>query len=112
MIFDYILDKFTERNYAKIIDDKCIYYKNNDCDKCKSLCPERAISIEYQINIDKELCSSCGICKAVCPTQAIGLKGIGEENLLQTIKDKKNIVFSCSREDGIGNLKLNCLYSF
>ncbi|WFA09988.1 4Fe-4S binding protein [Tissierella sp. Yu-01] len=112
MIFDYIFDRLTEQNHAKVIEDKCIYYKNNSCDKCKNVCSEGAISIEYQVNIDEDLCSACGICKAICPTQAIAIKGIGEENILHEIKDKKNIIFTCSYEDGIGNLKLNCLNSF
>lgn len=112
MIFDHILDKLTEQNHARIIENKCIYCKNKKCGICKDICPEEAISIENGIKIDEEICNGCGICKAICPTQSIVIKSIGEEIILHEIKDKKNIIFSCSYEDGVGNLKLNCLNSF
>lgn len=112
MILDYILNRFTEQSHAMIIENKCIYSKNKTCVICKDICPEGAISIENEIKIDNGLCSGCGICKAICPTQSIVINSIGEENILRAIKDQKNIIFSCSKEDGIGSLKLNCLNSF
>ena len=108
MILDFFLDKLAEEKYPIIQEKRCLYNKIQ-CSICMDICPEEAISIKSKIVIDENLCGKCGICKSTCPTQAISMKGLGEENILRTINDKRNPIFTCSKTSSIGNLRLNCL---
>lgn len=115
MLLNFFIEKLAEEHYPEIKLKKCINFHGmpNGCSKCKDLCPEKAITFKPgKIMFDENICSRCGICKAICPTQAIILKGLGEENILRTIKDKDNIIFSCSKKNGVGTLKLSCLNGF
>lgn len=110
MILDFFIDRLTEENYPQVQVNRCLYGLKNECTSCLDNCPEGAITLNAnQVILDQELCNRCGICKSICPTQAVFLKGIGEENILRNIKDKRNIIFSCSNTAGVGNLKINCL---
>ena len=115
MLIDFLIDKFTEKNYPQVLHKKCLNFNKmpQPCKACKDICPKEAVALEYnKIIFDEDLCSSCGICKSICPTQAISMNGLGEENILRTINDKSNIVFSCSEKGGVGTLKLKCLNAF
>lgn len=112
MLMDYILGKLTSQHYPKVESSRCLQLSStsNMCRKCKEICPNEAIDFKSgKVSLNKDLCNSCGICKGACPTQGINMKGIGEENVLRTIRDKDNIIFSCSQKNGIGTLKLTCL---
>ncbi len=112
MLFDFLLEKFTEESYPEVNIKKCIYSNKatKSCSKCIDICPENAITFKNKkVHFDKELCSRCGICKVVCPTQGINMNGLGEENILRTIKNKKSIIFSCYTESPIDSLKITCL---
>lgn len=114
MIFDFLLEKLTQEYYPKVHMKRCIHYnpRPNDCSRCKNLCPHKAITFSAgELKIDESLCSRCGICKGVCPTEAIIMSGLGEEKVLDTIKDKSNIVFSCSKKSGEGTLEITCLHA-
>lgn len=115
MILDFFLEKLAVDNYPEVQSNKCLFtmYDSQDCHSCEVVCPEEAVSLkDTRVFFDVKKCIGCGICKSICPTQAIMLRGLGEENILRTIKDKKNIVFSCSKVGGIGTLKLSCLNAF
>ncbi len=115
MLMEYILEKLTVEHYPHIEPQKCLQLNlsSNKCTKCKDTCSKAAIKLESDaISFNKNLCNSCGICRAACPTQAINMGGLGEENILRTIKDKDNIIFSCSKKGGKGTLKLTCLHAF
>lgn len=115
MLLNFLLEKLAEEHYPEVDTKKCFKFNSMlpGCTKCKDRCPKNAIIFKSnKIELDENLCNKCGICKAICPTQAITIIGTGEEKILRTIKDKNNIVFSCSSKNGIGNLKLNCLNGF
>lgn len=113
MILDFLLERFTKENYPVVNSNRCISNElsnKDDCNKCEVACPSNAINRKKgKINIKKDSCSMCGICKSVCPTRAINMNGFGEENVLRTIKDRENIIFSCSKISESRNLKFNCL---
>jgi len=53
---------------------RCLLERNSvgGCDKCASVCPHEAISLEsYRVEIDEVKCTSCGLCTAVCPGIAL-----------------------------------------
>lgn len=112
---DFLMGKLLEESYPEVRKKNCIHINKNSqgCSKCADICPQKAIKLEAKkVCFDEKLCNRCGVCKAICPTQAIILKGLGEENILRTIKDKDNIIFSCSKMGGAGTLKLSCLNAF
>lgn len=41
------------------------------CSLCSQWCPEGAITVENQANINPEICIGCGECITVCPTKSI-----------------------------------------
>lgn len=115
MILDFFIDKLSQENYPIIIEDKCLQKieGSSKCSLCIDACPKSAIDFKAnKFEIDKNLCIQCGICKGICPSRAINLKGIGEENILRTISEKKSLVFSCSLFNSTGNMKLSCLNAF
>lgn len=53
------------------------------CDSCRWLCPQKAISFDYEgAHIDWDKCSGCGICVENCPSEAISIK------IIKTSKSK------------------------
>lgn len=115
MLMDYILEKLTEDSYPGVLQERCLLdcSSMDPCTKCRDICPKDAMSLDSRkINVDENLCIGCGLCKAVCPTQAIRMKKLGEENLLRTVNDKEDIVFSCSMKGGAGTMKLTCIHAF
>lgn len=112
MILDYLIYKLTEENPPEVNAAKCINSSGGiiECNICKEYCPEHAILFkDKSVVFDNKLCTKCGICKVKCPTQAVKIKEIGEENILINAGEKKNLVFSCSLEETIGNLNISCL---
>lgn len=112
VIFDYIIHKLTEENPPEVNRDKCVNLcgETEMCSICKDVCPEQAVLVKDKvISFNGELCTNCGICKAKCPTQAIRVKGTGEEDLLNSASEKKNLLFSCSLEKALGNINISCL---
>ncbi len=114
MILELLIHNLTKENIPELNKDKCIntYCKSSRCQICKESCFENAIIFKNgQIYFDEKLCTECGMCKVKCPTQAITLKGIGDEEIYVNAEEKENLVFSCSLEGAIGNLKISCLNS-
>lgn len=112
MILDYLIHKLTEENPPEIYAEKCINYygKTAACNKCVEICPEQAVRLaEKKVLFNEKLCNNCGVCKAKCPTQAIKIKDTKEENILNHVDEKKNLVLSCSMEGVTGNLSISCL---
>ncbi|KPU46161.1 NAD(P)H-quinone oxidoreductase subunit I, chloroplastic [Oxobacter pfennigii] len=112
MIMDFLIEKFLEESYPEIQKERCIHINKslNSCSKCLNVCSEKAVKLtQDNVSFDEKLCNKCGVCKAACPTQAILLKGLGEENILRTIREKENIVFYCSKSNIPGTLKISCL---
>ncbi len=65
---------------AEVIPQNCLLIKNKECDRCKSVCPYDAITIE-EVGVFKSLpivnnqkCNGCGACAAICPTETILMK--------------------------------------
>ena len=115
MIWDFLIDRLLEEQHPEVEHEKCIYKITNgkNCSICRDNCPMDAISLYNKgVSIDEKLCEDCGICKTMCPSQAINFKGLGELDLVSSIKGKKNIVIGCSKKDVNCNLKLSCLNAF
>ncbi|BAL82191.1 hypothetical protein SELR_04830 [Selenomonas ruminantium subsp. lactilytica TAM6421] len=49
--------------------NRCLFhYTNVTCNRCESICPQKAIQNRQ---IDRDKCDNCGLCTAICPTGAI-----------------------------------------
>lgn len=55
--------------------DRCI--GSEDCDRCITVCLERAIGRDEdgELRIDRSSCDSCGDCAYVCPSKALDVSG-------------------------------------
>ena len=59
----------------------CLLTKNKECDRCKSVCDYRAISIVHErlksyIQIDENKCVGCNACALICPENAIVVSAV------------------------------------
>lgn len=55
-----------------------LIFKKNDCircGKCVAVCPQKALSVNNPLFIDRARCVQCGECTNVCPTHALEMKG-------------------------------------
>jgi pyruvate formate lyase activating enzyme len=56
-----------------------LYWENEKCISCGScieVCPENAISFDFQKFIDRELCNNCFECVDICPSTALKIIGV------------------------------------
>lgn len=48
------------------IDDRCV-----KCNKCVDVCPEMALQLHFDVEVDQSRCIRCGLCESICPSHAI-----------------------------------------
>lgn len=69
--------------------DRCI--GPEDCDRCITVCLERAIrrDADGQLQIDRRSCDGCGDCVYVCPPKALEVSGdwVGVDDVLRIIEE-------------------------
>lgn len=75
-LFDNLLGAFLKLTdpAPEYTGPRCLLERNSvgGCDKCASVCPHEAISLEsYRAAVDEVKCTSCGLCTAVCPGIAL-----------------------------------------
>ncbi len=63
---------------VRINTEKCLLTERIECDRCKTACSYKAISVEFNPNniisfpvVDNEKCVGCGACAVICPPEAI-----------------------------------------
>jgi dihydroorotate dehydrogenase (fumarate) len=52
--------------YPSVDDNICTM-----CRLCVRICPEMALSLDSNIQLDRDRCISCGLCQSRCPVSAI-----------------------------------------
>ncbi|MBN2897221.1 MAG: 4Fe-4S binding protein [Clostridia bacterium] len=53
-------------DHPSISDDACVH-----CGLCVKICPERALSLQKTVIVNKMKCMRCGLCESRCPSKAI-----------------------------------------
>jgi coenzyme F420-reducing hydrogenase beta subunit len=79
----------------------------NGCHACFSICPKKAISMEYDIegffypHIEQELCINCKLCKKTCPIVTGNTVGNIKEQIALACYNKDNEIRINSSSGGI-----------
>lgn len=108
----YMIDQVLNPSVPKI-KGKCLdsLQGRKKCGKCIELCPEKALSFEEDIHIDKNKCSNCNICSAICPSGCIVPTYEVVEKQYNAFNNNDEIVIGCSKSEGNSNLNVECLAS-
>lgn len=110
-MFNLLVDKWLNSPPINLSPSRCVRsrFKRSSCQKCIGHCPQRAISFQGQIKIDKNKCNGCGICVNLCPTGVFELKDISYIQLFNIIENRGTIVISCEKTFAGFGVKVPCL---
>lgn len=77
-LFDKAAKPSIKMGLAEVSTNKCLLALQKECDRCKSVCPYKAVEIAPALSsslmipvISDDRCTGCGACLVICPVHCI-----------------------------------------
>ncbi len=110
MLAKYILNKLTADRSPELLSGRCINQRQQQvqCQVCRFVCPNRAISGLEAVRVDGTRCDGCGICAAACPARCL-IPSSFPGHIPETVMPGKACVVGCEYGAGAVNVRVFCL---
>lgn len=106
------LELFAARDVPEIDRSRCVHtrYRQAQCARCSSACPQQAIHGEVQPQIDASACRGCRLCEAACPTGAVHGGSTNVHERLQQLQKFSSALWGCSLQKNVaGHVQSACV---
>lgn len=109
-ISSYVIKKISDQKTPKLNKKKCInsVQRRQKCNLCEEYCTKKAISLEGEVTINKDVCSNCNICVSICPTGTMVPTFEVLEAQYNMITKYDDISIGCNKEED-AYFKVECL---
>lgn len=111
-ISSYVIKKISDQKTPKLNKKKCInsVQRRQKCNLCEQYCTKKAISLEGEVTINKDVCSNCNICVSICPTGTMVPTFEVLEAQYNMITKYDDISIGCNKEED-AYFNVECLAS-